>query len=98
MGSYRVIQRQYGRDLYFQKWDTSDTRMDSCGSGRLFLLMVVKRCSPGCKAVNVFTVLPLSVARDCWTCEDSETHCCDDNVSLFLQCECRTEDPSSPDA
>lgn len=61
-------------------------------------LMVVKCCSPGCKAVNVFTVLPLSVARDCWTCEDSETHSCDDNVSLFLQCECRTEDPSSPDA
>lgn len=37
MGSYRVIQRQYGSDLYFQKWDTSDTRMDSRGSGRLFL-------------------------------------------------------------
>lgn len=97
MGSYRVIRRQFSSYLYFGKWDTSGTRKDSWGSGRLFLLIVVKRCSPGCKAVSVFTVLSLSVARDCWTCEDSKAYSCDAIVSLLLQCECRTEDPSSSD-
>ena len=36
------------------------TRKDSCADGQLFLVMVVKRCSPGCKVVNVFTVLFIS--------------------------------------
>lgn len=53
------------RLLHSLKWDTSGAGKGSCGSGRLSPTVVGKHCSPGRKAVNVFTVL-FSVPRDCW--------------------------------